>query len=87
MFCSNCGKEILENTYFCSKCGVRTKSGVEAEIPIPKERKYDWKQELEQTFSKAGREIDKTLSNVGKELEKVFKTTKETKRELLKELI
>jgi hypothetical protein len=77
MFCSNCGKEILENVYFCSKCGVRTKSGIQAEIPIPKERKYNWEKELEDT----GREIGKAFTVAGKEIEKAFKKAMEKIKE------
>jgi predicted amidophosphoribosyltransferase len=83
MFCTNCGKEILEDPYFCPNCGVRTKRGVQAEISIPKERRHNWEQELE----KAGREMGKAFTTAGKEVEKAFKTAMDRIKEPYKETV
>lgn len=74
MFCSNCSKELPENAYFCPKCGVRTRKGVEAGISTP------W-EELRVAFSRMGEEIEKAFSIAGKEMEKAFKTAKEKIKE------
>jgi len=69
VFCSNCGEELPENAYFCSRCGVRTRKGVEAGICTP------W-EDLREAFSKMGEEIEKAFSIAGKEMEKAFKTAR-----------
>ena len=74
VFCSNCSKELPENAYFCPKCGVRTRKGVEAGISTP------W-EELRVAFSRMGEEIEKAFSIAGKEMEKAFKTAKEKIKE------
>lgn len=75
MFCSKCGKELPENAYFCPRCGVRTKRGVEAGISSP------WIEELRDLFNKMGQEIEKAFSVAGKEMEKAFKTARGRIRE------
>ncbi|MDH5449076.1 MAG: zinc-ribbon domain-containing protein [Candidatus Bathyarchaeota archaeon] len=74
VFCSNCGEELTENAYFCPKCGMRTKKGVEAGISTP------W-EDLRNTFSKMGEEIEKAFSIAGKEMEKAFKTARDKVKE------
>ena len=75
VFCYKCGEELPENAYFCPKCGVRTRKGVEAGISTP------W-EELRDSFSKIGQEIEKAFSKAGKEMEKAFKTARQSIREL-----
>jgi len=70
VFCSNCGEEIPENAYFCLRCGVRTKKGIEAGVSTP------W-EDLREAFSKMGAEIEKAFSVAGKEMEKAFKTARD----------
>ena len=45
--------------YFCPKCGVRTRKGEEAKIPLPYE---DWKE----MFSEMGKEIERAFSIAAK---------------------
>ena len=78
VFCSKCGEELPENAYFCPKCGVRTRRGVEAGISTP------WMEELKDSFHKTGQEIEKAFSIAGKEMEKAFKTARERIRESTK---
>lgn len=66
MFCSSCGKELPEKAYFCPRCGVRTKKGVEAGISTP------W-EDLKDAFTKMGEEMEKAFTIAGKEMEKAFK--------------
>lgn len=74
VYCSNCGKELPENAYFCPKCGVRTRKGVEAGISTP------W-EDLREAFSRMGEEIEKAFSVAGKEMEKAFKTARDKIKE------
>ena len=69
VFCSNCGKDLLEDAYFCPKCGARTIKGVEAGVSTPLE-------EIVDAFSKMGQEIEKAFSIAAKEVQKGFKTAK-----------
>jgi len=74
VFCSQCGKELPENAYFCPRCGVRTRRGTEAGISTP------W-EDLKDAFSKMGEEIEKAFSVAGREMEKAFKTARDKIRE------
>jgi len=74
VFCSNCGEKLPENAYFCPKCAVRTRKGVEAGISTP------W-EDLKAAFSKTGEEIEKAFSIAGREIEKAFKRAREEIRE------
>ena len=74
VFCSSCGKELPENAYFCSRCGVITRMGVEVGVGTP------W-DELRDAFSKMGEEMEKAFATAGREIEKAFKTTREKIRE------
>ncbi|MFP3984583.1 MAG: double zinc ribbon domain-containing protein [Candidatus Bathyarchaeia archaeon] len=74
VYCSSCGEELPEKAYFCPRCGVRTKKGVEAGISTP------W-EEVRIAFSKMGEEMEKAFSVAGKEMEKAFKTAREKFRE------
>ncbi len=62
VFCSKCGEKLPENAYFCFKCGIRTRKGIEVGISPP----WNWEQNVE-----------KALSTVAKEMEKAFETVRE----------
>jgi uncharacterized membrane protein YvbJ len=70
VFCSNCGKELPEDAYFCPRCGVKTRTGVKAGVSTPWENMKD-------AFSKMGKEIEKAFSIAGTEMEKAFKKAKD----------
>jgi len=74
VFCYKCGEELSENTYFCSKCGARTKKGAEAGIAAARE-------DLKDAFTKMGEEIEKAFSIAATEIKKAFKTAREEIRE------
>lgn len=73
VFCSKCGEELPGNAYFCLKCGVKTRKGVESGISTP------W-EDMKDVFHKTGQEIEKAFSIAGKEMEKAFKTARESIR-------
>jgi ribosomal protein L40E len=78
VFCSKCGTELPEDAYFCPKCGVRTRKGVEAGVTTT------WV-EVRDEFSKIGVEIEKAFTKAGKEIEKAFKTARESIKESIGE--
>ena len=74
VFCSSCGKELPENAYFCPRCGVMTRRGVEMEVGTP------W-DEVRDAFSRMGEEMEKAFATAGREIEKAFKTVREEVKE------
>ena len=74
VFCSRCGKELLEDAFFCSKCGTRTKKGIEAGVASPLE-------EIRTAFRDAGKEMEKAFQRAAKEMEAAFKSARENIRE------
>jgi len=74
VFCSNCGEKLSDDANFCTKCGVRTKHGVEAGVPVPAE-------DLREAFSKMGVELEKAFQTAGREIQKAFKNVRENFRE------
>ena len=76
-YCSNCGKELPEDAYFCLRCGLRTKKGAEAGIST------QW-EDLSATFSRMGMELEKAFTTLGKEMEKAFKATRNKIKEATK---
>lgn len=74
VFCSSCGVELPEGAYFCPRCGVRTRKGVEAGVGTP------W-DEVRDAFSRMGEELEKAFATAGREIEKAFKTVREEIKE------
>jgi len=72
-FCSRCGEKLSENAYFCPKCGVRTRKGVEAGVSTPLE-------ELNYAFSKMGEEMEKAFVTAAKEIQRAVRTVRESVR-------
>ncbi len=75
VFCSNCGKELDLEDFFCSKCGVRTRKGIEAGISTR------WK-DLKGELSRVGEEMEKAFTIAGKEMEKAFRTARDKFKEV-----
>jgi len=73
-FCSNCGEKLPDDVNFCTKCGYRTKHGMEAGVSAPVE---DWRE----AFSKMGVEMEKAFQTAAKEIQKALKTVKEDFKE------
>ncbi len=74
VFCSNCSEKLPDDANFCTKCGFRTKHGVEAGVSAPTE---DWRE----AFSKMGVEMEKAFQTAAKEIQKALKTVKEDFKE------
>ena len=74
VFCSNCGEKLPEDANFCTKCGFRTRQGVEAGVSAPIE---DWRE----AFSKMGVEMEKAFQTAAKEIQKALKNVREDTRD------
>jgi uncharacterized membrane protein YvbJ len=74
VFCSNCGEKLPDDANFCTKCGFRTKHGVEAGVSVPTE-------DLREAFSKMGVELEKAFQTAAKEVQKAVKNVREDYRE------
>jgi rRNA maturation endonuclease Nob1 len=70
MFCSNCGKEISDNDYFCSYCGARTRIGAEKGVSYTSD-------DVREAFQKMGQEMEKAFQTAAKEIQKAFKTARQ----------
>ena len=69
VFCSNCGQKLSDDANFCTKCGFRTKHGVEAGVFVPTE-------DLREAFSKMGVELEKAFQTAAKEIQKAVKNVR-----------
>jgi ribosomal protein L40E len=78
VFCSNCGEKLPDDANFCTKCGFRTKHGVEAGVFVPTE-------DLREAFSKMGLELEKAFQTAAKEIQKAVKNVREDFRESRRE--
>lgn len=74
VYCSNCGKELTENTNFCPKCGITTRKGGTVEVAGP------WK-DLREAVAEIGEEMEKAFSIAKKEMETAFKKARDGIRE------
>jgi uncharacterized membrane protein YvbJ len=71
VYCSNCGAQLVQDSYFCPKCGTKTEKGKAAKAAYPtdelRDAFYQVGIELEKAFNMAAREthqaIQKARSN------------------------
>jgi len=86
VFCSHCGKEVPDDTNFCPSCGTRTITGIEANIPIP--RQQSWEEELESAAERIGKEMENAFTIAGRELEHAVRRIKnEVQKSSVKEFV
>ncbi len=86
MYCSHCGEGVSDNTNFCPRCGMRTVKGVEAKVPIPRQR--NWEEDLESATKKIGEGMEKAFTIAGQELEQAVRRIKEeVQKTTTKELV
>ena len=74
VFCSNCGEKLPDDANFCTKCGFRTKHGVEAGVSVPTE-------DLREAFSKMGAELEKAFQTARNEIQKAVTNVREDYRD------
>jgi len=74
VFCSNCGEKLPDDANFCTKCGFKTKHGVEAGVSFPTE-------DVREAFSRIGVELEKAFQTAAKEIQKAVRNVKEEHRE------
>ncbi|NLF87374.1 zinc-ribbon domain-containing protein [Candidatus Bathyarchaeota archaeon] len=70
VYCSNCGAQIAEDTYFCPKCGTKTEAGKTAKVAYPPDR-------LQDTFYQMGVELEKAFTTAAKETHAALKRANE----------
>lgn len=74
VFCTHCSEKLADDANFCTKCGFRTKRGIEAGVPTPAE---DWRE----AFSKMGVEMERAFQTAAREIQKALKNVKEDVKE------
>ena len=75
VYCSKCGTQLPESSFFCPKCGVRTEAGIAAGATIP------MVEEVREAFIKAGKEMEKAFNTAAKEMEDVYRKARDNYRE------
>jgi uncharacterized membrane protein YvbJ len=70
VYCSNCGQQIADDAYFCSKCGTKTSKGKEENVKTSSE-------ELKDAFYKVGVELERALTIAAKETQAAFRRARE----------
>jgi uncharacterized membrane protein YvbJ len=70
VYCSNCGSQIADDAFFCSKCGTKTDKGKAAKAVYPAD-------ELRDTFNQVGIEIEKAFNIAARETHSAFQKAKE----------
>lgn len=71
VYCSNCGAQIADDAYFCSKCGTKTQAGKTAKVTYPSDR-------IEEIFYQLGEELEKALTLAAKETHAALKKASES---------
>ncbi len=70
VYCSNCGTQIADDAYFCSKCGTKTDKGNAAKAIYPPD-------ELRDVFYQVGIELEKAFNTAARETHAAIKQAKE----------
>jgi len=60
VYCSNCGSQIADDAYFCSKCGTKTEKGKAAKAVYPSDQ-------LRDAFNQVGIELEKAFNIAARE--------------------
>lgn len=74
-YCSKCGKQLDDDSRFCSNCGNRTAVGAAAGINYPP------LDDLRDAFSRAGDEMEKAFNMAAQEIRETFKNTSRVVKE------
>jgi len=69
-YCSNCGAQIADDAYFCSKCGTKTDKGKAAKAIYPSDQ-------LRGAFYQVGIELEKAFNMAARETHSVIQKVKE----------
>ena len=79
VYCANCGKEIDDEAYFCSKCGTRTAKAVKDGVAIPFSE-TQMKADVERALSQASKALDEGVKVAQTALQDVAKRVDEEVR-------
>jgi uncharacterized membrane protein YvbJ len=66
VYCSHCGAQIADDTYFCPKCGTKTAVGKSAKISYPSD-------ELQDAFYRVGTELERAFTMAAQETHAALK--------------
>jgi len=70
VYCSNCGVQIADDAYFCSKCGTKTDKGKAARAVYPAD-------ELRDAFYQVGMELEKAFNIAARETHSAIQKARE----------
>jgi uncharacterized membrane protein YvbJ len=68
-YCSHCGAQILDDSFFCSKCGTRTVAGVKAGVGFSSD-------EIREVFIRMSKEMETAFHIVAKNVQDAFETAR-----------
>jgi ribosomal protein L40E len=70
VYCSNCGAQIADDSYFCPKCGTKTVAGKAAKAVYPAD-------EIRDAFYQVGIEIEKAFNVAARETHSAIQKARE----------
>jgi len=70
VYCSICGTQIVQDAYFCSKCGTKTQIGKAAKVSYPSG-------ELQDAFYRVGTELERAFTMAAHETHAALKKASE----------
>ena len=70
VYCSNCGAQIVDDAYFCPKCGTKTDMGKAAKAVYPAD-------ELRDAFYQVGVELEKAFNMAARETHAAIQRARE----------
>ena len=81
VYCSHCGTKILDEDYFCAKCGTRTQAGMKAGAAESSD-------EMRETLVRMSREMEKAFNIAARSIQEAFDSAKKNvQKTMVKEVI
>ena len=87
VYCANCGKQLDDDSNFCSRCGTRTPKGVKEGVSIPF-TETQMRQDIERAVKQASKAIDEgvrvaqtSLKDVANRIDEDVRSMREKRKE------